>query len=49
MEKKVSNLRFQNVLALFGAILSTNLSTSGQEPQQTQDVRTREIWDSSLL
>jgi hypothetical protein len=46
MEKKVSHLRFKNLLV---AILLTNCLTLGQETQQAQDVHTREIWDSSLL
>jgi hypothetical protein len=46
---KVTDLGFSKLSVLLGAILLINCSTSGQEAQQGQDVRTREIWDSSLL
>lgn len=46
---KVTDFGFNNLSALLGVILLINCSTSGQEAQQGQDVRTREIWDSSLL
>jgi hypothetical protein len=49
MEMKVTDFGFNNLSALLGAILLINCSTSGQEAQQGQDARTREVWDSSLL
>jgi hypothetical protein len=49
MEPKVPNLRFEKVSALLGALLLMSCSTVGQEEQQAQDVRTRDMWDSSLL
>jgi hypothetical protein len=45
----VPNLRFSRSSALLGALLLMNWSTTGQEAPPEQDVRTRDMWDSSLL
>lgn len=45
----MSNLRFKKAVALLVVILVVRCLTSGQVAEQTQDVRTREIWDSNLL
>ena len=45
----MSSLGFKKAAALLVVILVINCSTFGQEARQTQDVRTREIWDSNLL
>ena len=43
------DLGFTKFCALLAALLMINCSTLGQEVQQGQDVRTRELWDSNLL
>jgi hypothetical protein len=45
----VHNLRCSKLPALLGAFLLMNCSTMGQEAPPAQDVRTRDMWDSSLL
>jgi len=49
MEEKVLDIRFTQQCALLAFLLLINCSTLGQETQQGQDVRTRELWDSNLL
>jgi Domain of unknown function (DUF4384) len=49
MEQKVLNFVFDKTSALLVVLFLLNYSTLAQEAQQGQNVRTREIWDSSLL
>jgi hypothetical protein len=49
MENKVFDFSFTKSAALLAGLFLLSRSMLGQEPQQEQNVRTREIWDSNLL
>jgi hypothetical protein len=49
MEKKVLDLGYKKVSAVLAGLLLIHCSILAQMAQQEQDLRTRELWDSSLL